>query len=88
MLLSAQHDANGMTKMSPAVMAMASAHRSLASVGTVKTAVETPVPPTAVTPMGPVVAPAGTVTVMLVAEFSVKVGATVALNVTWVVPVK
>ncbi|MFC7668167.1 hypothetical protein ACFQT0_12815 [Hymenobacter humi] len=53
-----------------------------------KLTAELPGPPGAVTVMGPVVAPAGTVTVIWVGEFTVKPGATVPLNVTCVAPVK
>ena len=55
---------------------------------TVKLAAETAEATPVVTPMGPVVAPAGTVAVSWVAEFTVNVGATVPLNVTRVAPVR
>ena len=47
-----------------------------------------PVPPTVVTEIGPVIAPAGTVAVIWVAEFTVKLVAFVVLNLTTVAPVK
>ena len=65
----------------PHTRAMASAHKSLV---TVKLLVEVPVPPGPVTAMGPVVAPAGTVTVIWVAEFATKPLAATPLNVTCV----
>lgn len=47
-----------------------------------------PVPPGVIIEMGPVVAPVGTVTVICVAEFTVKVVALIPLNLTAVAPVK
>jgi hypothetical protein len=47
-----------------------------------------PVPPTVVTEIGPVVAPVGTVAVIWVDEFTVKLVAFVVLNLTTVAPVK
>ena len=49
---------------------------------------ELPIPPVAVTVMAPVLAPAGTVTVSFVSEFTVNAGAFVPLKLTRVVPVK
>jgi hypothetical protein len=56
--------------------------------GTVKLVRLDPVPPGAVTLIGPVVAVAGTVAVICVAEFTVNVVAATLLNVTAVAPVK
>ena len=56
--------------------------------GTVKLVRLDPVPPGVVTLIGPVVAVAGTVTVIWVAEFTVNVVAATLLNVTEVAPVK
>jgi hypothetical protein len=56
--------------------------------GTVKLVRLDPVPPGAVTLIGPVVAVAGTVAVICVAEFTVNVVAAALLNVTAVAPVK
>jgi hypothetical protein len=47
-----------------------------------------PVPAEAVTVMGPMVAEAGTVAVIWVAEFTVKLAALTPLNLTDVTPVK
>ena len=55
---------------------------------TVKIAELVPVPAALVTLMGPVVAPAGTVTVICVDEFKVKLDADTPLNFTEVAPVK
>jgi len=55
---------------------------------TVKLAALAPVPPGVVTLMGPLVAPAGTVAVIEMAELTVKEDALVPLNLTAVAPVK
>jgi hypothetical protein len=55
---------------------------------TVKLAALAPVPLALVTVMGPVAAPAGTVTVICEAEFTVKPGAETPLKATLVAPVK
>src|SRR3989449_10232299 len=61
---------------------------AVASLPSVNTLALVAVPPGVVTPIGPVVAPAGTCAWMAVAEFTVKPGALTPLKVTAVAPLK